>query len=596
MNPQKGLVCSLTGEHATFEDECKDFKIDEKEAALENEKIAAAETQEKEPVQIIEELDPHAISRLRESQDYLYAILGGMATALICAFLWAAITVATNYQIGFMAIGVGLAVGFAVRYFGAGVDKPFGVIGAISALIGCFLGNLFTQVWFIAEYQSLSFMNAFKLLDLTSMITIVTETFSGIDLVFYGIAAYEGYRFAFRSISASEISKLNSTPDYIPVPANQQYRLPAVIGTFIFLSIAYFSLSGTVSGIQKYYYENGNIMSEGNLIDGKLNGTWKYYDEAGNLSLAGDFKDDVEEGEWTWYANNKITKKGSYKNGIPDGVWLKFYDNGTLMDSGNFLNARMEGHWVYKYPNGKISSEGEMNMNHTRGLWKNYYENGQIANEIEYDEEGKAYITSLWDKNGNQLIHNGNGTFLTYHFNGNISEEGKVLNGKKTGEWKMYYPDGKIRLTGSFDQNDILVVNDYFDENNYQIVKNGNGEINHYQISDGAFEEGLFVNGYKEGLWHTYYSFTGALMAESNYKDGKLEGIFKTYYESGVNQTDGYFQNNERNGIWSWYFENGQLETTINYSEGKKEGVQDFYNELGIKVRTEEYIQGELRM
>lgn len=40
---------------------------------------------------------------------------------LVSALLWAAITVATGHQIGYMALTAGFIVGFAVRFAGRGM-------------------------------------------------------------------------------------------------------------------------------------------------------------------------------------------------------------------------------------------------------------------------------------------------------------------------------------------------------------------------------------------------------------------------------------------------------------------------------------------
>src|SRR5687768_15131522 len=79
-------------------------------------------------------------TELHKQQDPVYAIIGGLAAAMVGAVIWAVITVSTKYQIGYMAIGVGLLVAFSVRYFGGGIDKYFGIIGAFFALLGCALG------------------------------------------------------------------------------------------------------------------------------------------------------------------------------------------------------------------------------------------------------------------------------------------------------------------------------------------------------------------------------------------------------------------------------------------------------------------------
>ena len=133
------------------------------------------------------------------------------------------ITYNTGYQIGFMAIGVGFLVGYAVNYFGKGMTTPFGIVGAFFALFGCILGNLLTVI--IAAYN-LEGVSLFQIIMtfLTSpgvALEIMKETFRPMDLLFYGIAICEGYRFSFRQISGEEIASLQKTSTS-PPPATSQ--------------------------------------------------------------------------------------------------------------------------------------------------------------------------------------------------------------------------------------------------------------------------------------------------------------------------------------------------------------------------------------
>ncbi len=126
------------------------------------------------------------------------AILGGVVAALIGAAIWAVVTVSTNSQIGFMAIGVGLLVGYAVRILGKGNTQAYSIVGAVLALLGCVLGNLFSACAFIADAQSVPVAS-----EIASVVTdfglasrLMQASFDGMDLVFYAIAAYEGFKFA----------------------------------------------------------------------------------------------------------------------------------------------------------------------------------------------------------------------------------------------------------------------------------------------------------------------------------------------------------------------------------------------------------------
>src|SRR5215213_3438047 len=91
-------------------------------------------------------VDPVKLEQLMNSiksrQSLSMAILGGLIASLVAALLWAIITYATKFQIGFMAIGVGFLVGYAVNYFGKGVTTAFGIVGAAFSLFGCILGNI----------------------------------------------------------------------------------------------------------------------------------------------------------------------------------------------------------------------------------------------------------------------------------------------------------------------------------------------------------------------------------------------------------------------------------------------------------------------
>ena len=138
--------------------------------------------------------------RLRLEQNLALAIFAGFAAAIVGALLWAAITLFTQYQIGWMAIGVGFLVGFAVR-LGKGIDKIFGIIGAVFALIGCVLGNFFSLVGFISKQENLNIMSTLGAIDYSKVPNIMASTFSAMDLLFYGIAVYEGYRFSFRPLT-----------------------------------------------------------------------------------------------------------------------------------------------------------------------------------------------------------------------------------------------------------------------------------------------------------------------------------------------------------------------------------------------------------
>ena len=131
------------------------------------------------------------------SANLSFAIAAGAAAALAGALVWATVTYATKYQIGWMAVGIGFLVGFAVRKFGRGQTPVFGFVGAALALVGCVLGNVFTLYPMIAHEYEAPIMNVIQSLGPADLVKLMKVTSGPMDVLFYGIALYYGYRTSF---------------------------------------------------------------------------------------------------------------------------------------------------------------------------------------------------------------------------------------------------------------------------------------------------------------------------------------------------------------------------------------------------------------
>lgn len=154
--------------------------------------------------------------QLHANQSLAKGIVAGVVAALMGAVIWAVVTVMTEYQIGWMAVGVGFLVGFAVRTLGKGFSRSFGIVGAVCAFTGCALGNILSMCGFIAQEQATPIAEVVTsvLLQPDVALEILLATFSPMDLLFYGIAIYEGYRFSMLQIDDQKLMALThaSTP------------------------------------------------------------------------------------------------------------------------------------------------------------------------------------------------------------------------------------------------------------------------------------------------------------------------------------------------------------------------------------------------
>ena len=173
--------------------------------------MAEEQTEHVETVDDQPQFDPAmvqmAMRKFQSEQNLIGGALVGLAGALVGAAIWAVITVVVEYQIGWMAVGVGFLVGFAMRAVGKGIDNVFGIVGAILALFGCLLGKLMSLCYLVSAAENMEFFEVLSKLNPEIIVELMTATFSLMDLVFYGIAVYEGYRLSFRQISEADLTQ-----------------------------------------------------------------------------------------------------------------------------------------------------------------------------------------------------------------------------------------------------------------------------------------------------------------------------------------------------------------------------------------------------
>ena len=99
----RGLVCKRTGAIPAFVGECESYQKDE-----ELEKMAPTPKPEDYSGYVDRE-------KLLAEENLPKAVLFGVLACIAGAVAWALISISTGYQMGYMAIGVGFLVGFAMR-------------------------------------------------------------------------------------------------------------------------------------------------------------------------------------------------------------------------------------------------------------------------------------------------------------------------------------------------------------------------------------------------------------------------------------------------------------------------------------------------
>ena len=135
----------------------------------------------------------------------LLGTAGAVAGASAGAVAWGAITAATNFQIGYMAVGVGFLAGLGMRRLSGGRERADGIVAGVVALLGCILGNLLAAVIGIAQHGHYP-VDRVLVVVLTKpafAAELIRGGFDLMDLLFYAIAVYVGYRTALKPAAAA---------------------------------------------------------------------------------------------------------------------------------------------------------------------------------------------------------------------------------------------------------------------------------------------------------------------------------------------------------------------------------------------------------
>jgi hypothetical protein len=146
--------------------------------------------------------------RRKAEQSMPLALAAGVVAALVGAVIWAIVTDMTGYQIGVMAVGVGFLVGYAVRVLGKGIERPFQYVGAACALLGSVLGNYFATAGIAAQQVHVDIFTLITRIPLDKAAMLMQESFQPMDLLFYAIAVYAGYRYSLKRFTPADLAAL----------------------------------------------------------------------------------------------------------------------------------------------------------------------------------------------------------------------------------------------------------------------------------------------------------------------------------------------------------------------------------------------------
>ena len=219
----------------------------------------------------------------------------------------------------------------------------------------------------------------------------------------------------------------------------------------------------------------------------------------------------------------------------------------------------------YKNPDG---SDGNLKEHY-------YLKDGKKDGEfLMYFENNQLQIKTTYKSNYYE------GAFVAYYPDGTLNTETFFVNGKQHGTYKDYHPNGSLKIIATYENGFKVLHKDF-----YLGPSNGIGHPKVVaQCKDGRFH----------GSYKVYYDILpgeapsqiidsvpyGPLKQENNNLNGEGHGVIKKYHRNGKLMTMYLLNHGIPRGISKTYNEAGELIESKNYDD-----YVNFLSALGVNMR-----------
>ena len=191
---------------------------------------------------------------------------------------------------------------------------------------------------------------------------------------------------------------------------------------------------GKVDGVVKSFYTDGSLEQEKGYKAGKEHGPERYREHgAEKPSIDRNFFEGVPDGRQ--YA--EISSNGGdyievrqFDKGTPTGEFLQTWaESGDVKKRGSYKNGGMDGVWVEIRRDGKIVSETTYAGGKRNGPSKEFFTDNSVEKITMYVDDKREGIEKTFRFDG-----------------GRLASEYTYVTDKKEGDYKMYYDDAKPTL------------------------------------------------------------------------------------------------------------------------------------------------------
>lgn len=374
------------------------------------------------------------------------------------------------------------------------------------------------------------------------------------------------------------------------------------------------------NGYNKFYFDNGQLSSEGKLQNAQPEGYWKNYYETGILKSEGNRDGHQLDSMWKFYnAEGILTEEINYRDGKRNGLTKKYSNDGFLLESIHYEADKKSGLAFSYYSNGTIHTETPYVNGAEKGMEYEFNPKGEIITITEY-QNGifvRQEKINRKDKNGDKQ-----GLWKEFYDDRTVKSEGRYQDNLKHGYWKDYSVKGMLIGTYKYDKGqlvtdaeelaDLEVKEKFYPDSDGQIrfrgtYRDGKAHGTHIWFAeDGSIDSTkIFKNAYlvasgklnrkglRIGTWREYYYPGGELKGSGEYEQGYRSGEWIYYFKDGsIEQRGKYTSKGKPTDKWRWFYDSGQLMREEKFKNGKEDGLLIEYSDSGKVITKGEFIDG----
>lgn len=352
-------------------------------------------------------------------------------------------------------------------------------------------------------------------------------------------------------------------------------------------------VNGKPDGFWRTFHENGIIKSEGNRKNGQLDGVWKFYAESGKLTLEYEYREGKKNGFKRVFdaESGKLISEENFSDDVRNGI-SSYYKEGFKFREVPFVKGKEEGFGkefnkeglvitITKYKSGYISREEKINrvdkFNRKQGNWREFYPDFSVNRELQYrDDKLDGYLK--------EFSRDGNLVKAEKYIEGVLQQN--VAELIKLDIKNAYYENGKVKSSGTFNKGVPEGITRRYDEQGNMI----GGEVykDGVLLAEGITDE----KGYKQGKWKEFYP-GGQLKGEGEYLNDRKTGPWLFYHLNGkIEQTGQYTKDGKPTGDWKWFYDSGNLLREESFIKGKPEGLMIEYSDSGKVITKGSFTDG----